>query len=543
MKTSHAKLPLVVCLWIASAAVAAPGDLDATFDTDGRTSVNFAGAGFPIVRATPHILFPDLSVLVAGSTFATGSDTSDFFLARLRSGSLDAPFGTNGRVVTPITNGDDSIARAAVVAGDRILAAGTAGSQLALARYLGSGAPDTSFGSNGVRTHDLGQPNGIFIKTRDMAVQADGRILVTGALTTRFFLARFDSEGNPDAAFGTGGLVTSEQGGTGLALAIQSDGRIVVAGPGTNQFFIRRFTASGAPDPTFSGDGIATATLGPQGAAADAPADIAIQEDGRIVVAGVADNDFAVARFLADGTLDPSFSGDGMVTTDFRDGSSDAGSSVAIQADGRIVVSGSSDVNFDIPNAIDGNCGVARYTASGALDASFHGDGKLTTDFAVDSSGRRREECSGVLLQSGDGRIVVGGKSERFDQATGNTSFLVLARHHAYTCNGLDATRVGTDAADTLNGRQMRRPIGASMKVLDRADVILGLGGSDTINGLDGNDTLCGGPGQDTLSGGEGDDTLIGDLGTDQLDGGPGTDTCVHGKQRTIGERFVGCER
>ena len=542
MTTFHAKLLLVLCLSIPPAATAAPGDLDTTFDADGRASVNFAADGFPIVRATPHILMPDLSMLVAGTAFATGSDTSDFFLARLRNGSLDTSFGTNGRVVTPITNGDDSIASVAIVAGDRILAAGSAGTQLALARYLESGAPDAAFGSNGVRATDLGQPNGIFIKVRDMAIQADGKILITGALTIRFFLARFDSEGNPDATFGTGGLVTSEQGGGGQVLAIQGDGRILVAGPGTNQFFVRRFTPGGALDPTFSGDGIATATLGPEGAAADAPADIAIQEDGRIVVAGVADSDFAVARFLADGTLDPSFSGDGMVTTDFRDGSSDGGSSVAIQRDGRIVVSGSSEVNFDNPNAIDGNCAVVRYTESGEPDTSFSGDGKLTTDFAVDTSQRRTEDCQGVLLQSGDGRIVVGGKSSRFEQATGNTSFLVLARYHAYTCNRLDATRIGTDGADTLNGRQMRRPIGPSMKMVDLSDVILGLGGSDTINGLGGNDTLCGGPGNDTLSGGEGDDTLLGDVGTDHFDGGPGTDTCVQGKRTTIREKLVGCE-
>jgi uncharacterized delta-60 repeat protein len=540
--TAHAVV-FVLALCLAAPAVALPGDLDASFEADGKLVTDFAEAGFPIVRASPRALL-DGSILVAGSASPAGGSSSDFFLARYRNGALDASFGTNGRVVTAITDGDDFVVAVAVVSGGRILALGPAGSQLGLVRYDADGALDATFGSGGVLTSMLGQPNGIFVKPRDLAVQSDGKLLVTGAFTTRFFLARFDSAGNLDPAFGTGGIVTSEQGGAGQALAVQADGRIVVAGPGTNEFLVRRFTPSGALDTTFGGDGIATATPGPSGSASDAPSGIAIQPDGRIVVAGVADSDFAVVRFIADGTLDPSFDGDGMLRTDFRDGSSDGALAVAIQADGMIVVTGATDVNLEsTTSSIDRNCAVARYSTSGGLDTSFSGDGKLTTDFTVDPSRRRRDSCGGVLLQGGDGRIVAGGSSERTATGEGTSSHLVLARYHAYACNGRNATKVGTGGDDTLTA-PLVPGIGSLGKKAAQGEVILGLGGSDTLNGRGGNDTLCGGSGNDTLKGGDGDDTLLGETGADLLDGGAGTDTCVAGLLKgTAKQKIIACEQ
>src|SRR5689334_529639 len=94
--------------------------------------------------------------------------------------------------------------------------------------------------------------------------------------------------------------------------------------------------APGDLDVSFSGDGKQTTDFG----GADAAAAVAVQADGKIVVAGSSGGDFALARYGTDGTPDPSFSGDGMVTTDL--GGTDAGQDVAIQADGKIVVAGSS---------------------------------------------------------------------------------------------------------------------------------------------------------------------------------------------------------
>ena len=133
--------------------------------------------------------------------------------------------------------------------------------------------------------------------------------------------------------------------------------------------------APGDLDVSFSGDGKQTTDFG----GSDAAAAVAVQADGKIVVAGSSGGNFALARYGADGTLDPSFSGDGLVTTDL--GGTDDGQGVAIQADGKIVVAGGSGGNFAL----------ARYTAGGVLDTSFSGDGMQTTDFgAADGAPRWR---------------------------------------------------------------------------------------------------------------------------------------------------------
>ena len=120
--------------------------------------------------------------------------------------------------------------------------------------------------------------------------------------------------------------------------------------------------ASAAPgdlDVSFSGDGKQTTDFG----GADLASAVAVQADGKLVVAGTSDGNFALARYGVDGALDPSFSGDGLVTTDI--GGTDDGQGVVIQPDGKIVVAGGSEGNFAL----------ARYTTGGGLDPSFSGDG------------------------------------------------------------------------------------------------------------------------------------------------------------------------
>ena len=154
--------------------------------------------------------------------------------------------------------------------------------------------------------------------------------------------------------------------------------------------------APGDLDLTFSGDGKQRTDFG---SASRRQRAVARQPDGKIVavgtVAGYGANDFALARYNPDGTLDPSFSGDGRQTTDF--GPSDEAFGVAIQGDGKIVAVGST-------GPAGGNFALARYNPNGSLDTSFSGDGKQTTDFG----GRR--PASGVALQ-GDGKIVAVGQA------------------------------------------------------------------------------------------------------------------------------------
>jgi uncharacterized delta-60 repeat protein len=125
---------------------------------------------------------------------------------------------------------------------------------------------------------------------------------------------------------------------------------------------------AGALDPAFSGDGKAT-TAFPDGTTADSADGAAIQADGKIVIAGSeggSPSSFAVVRYRLNGTLDPSFSGDGR-----RAGPPGDGFAVAVQPNGRIVVAGEFDTDI----------GVARYLPDGRLDQSFSGDGKRSVHF------------------------------------------------------------------------------------------------------------------------------------------------------------------
>ena len=195
---------------------------------------------------------------------------------------------------------------------------------------------------------------------------------------------------------------------------------------------------------------------------------MAIQADGKIVVAGSSRRNFALARYNSNGSLDTSFDGDGKLTTDF--GGWDEASSMAIQADGKIVVAGSSRDNFAL----------ARYNSNGSLDTSFDGDGKLTIDFGgIDMA-------HSMAIQA-DGKIVVAGESG------GNFALVRLNNLLEF---------VGTERNDNFLGSLGN-------------DFLSGKGGTDILSGQVGNDTLDGGTGNDRLNGGSGNDLLTGGTGSD----------------------------
>lgn len=163
------------------------------------------------------------------------------------------------------------------------------------------------------------------------------------------------SPGSLDLSFDTDGKVTPDVGigyAYGNSVVIQSDGKIVMAGSkssGTNKdFALIRCYSNGSLDNTFDGDGRLTTDFGNYSYGRS----VALQSDGKIVVAGTSTdgsgNDFALARYNIDGSLDTTFDSDGKLTTDIL-GSDDWGNSVAIQPDGKIVIAGMADngPNFD----------------------------------------------------------------------------------------------------------------------------------------------------------------------------------------------------
>jgi uncharacterized delta-60 repeat protein len=187
-------------------------------------------------------------------------------------------------------------------------------------------------------------------------------------------------------------------------LAIQDDGKILVAGSarvsGSHDFALARYNSDGSLDLTFEADGklttdIAGVNEGVQG--------VALQGDGRIVATGFASaitfDLFALARYNVDGSLDTSFDDDGKVTTDFATAHQSARSGV-IQKDGKIVVAG---LVLRQDQAQPSDVALARYNMDGSLDPTFSGDGRTTTDFAAGT-----DEAHAVVIER-NGKIVVAG--------------------------------------------------------------------------------------------------------------------------------------
>jgi uncharacterized delta-60 repeat protein len=198
----------------------------------------------------------------------------------------------------------------------------------------------------------------------------------SAAIVASLAVSALAAAGSLDTSFGVGGKATTDFGGTDEAdgVAVQPDGRIVAAGiagfyEGGN-FALARYDRDGSLDTSFGGGKVTTDF----GSASDFAFDVAIQPNGSIVAGGAvgystAGADFALARYERDGSIDPSFGVGGKVTTDF--GSFDYAFAPAIQPDGRIVAAGAGSEDF----------AVARYNRDGSLDTSFGIGGKVTTDF------------------------------------------------------------------------------------------------------------------------------------------------------------------
>ena len=181
---------------------------------------------------------------------------------------------------------------------------------------------------------------------------------------------------------------------------------------------LARYLPDGTLDASFSGDGMVTTSFGGSDERATA---IAIQQDRRIVVAAASGPRrgpyrWAVARYLPGGALDRSFAGDGRLTMSFGSKGDDWANGLALQPDGRIVVVGMAET------AARSSFGLARYLPDGTLDASFASDGKRRTSF-----GSLGEQAEGVVIQGG-GKIVVAG-NRWVEGPDGSWSHVALARY------------------------------------------------------------------------------------------------------------------
>ena len=281
-------------------------------------------------------------------TYTTGGVTA---------GSLDPLFGVGGKVTTDLSPGVDTGNAVAVQADGKIVAlVSTSQPGAALARYLTDGTLDPSFGNGGIAMLSLGVGG----YASALAIQPDGRIVVTALSGGNFCTFRYLADGQLDSSFGVSGKVStslSGASGTPASVAIQEDGKIVVVGwlynPSTGAALgseLIRYNPDGSLDTNFgtngAGGGIVTTGSSSQ---LDYLVGLAIQSDGKIVAGGTAwdaNGDFALARFNSDGSLDSGFGNGGIVTTDFA-GGDDALYALAIQPDGQIVAAGYARIGFD----------------------------------------------------------------------------------------------------------------------------------------------------------------------------------------------------
>lgn len=390
-----------------SGSFAQDGTLDVTFDTDGITTVPI---GMSDDYGLSMTLQPDGKIVTAGYIY-NGSNT-DFALTRYNTdGSLDLTFSGDGMLTTAIGGSDEEAYSVLIQPDGKILVAGLSSTgfnyEFALVRYNTDGSLDLSFDTDGKLTTAVGLDDYAFA----VDLQTDGKIVVAGTsfsgIDYDFALARYNSDGSLDLTFDSDGMLLTDLGSDDIlrCMTIQADGKIVVAGTSyngaDNDFALARYNTDGSLDLSFDTDG---KKIHPVGTNNDEVRSLIVQPDGKLVVAGLSDDgtmsDFVLVRYNVDGSFDPGFSSDGIVTTNIGSGSTyDVAYSLVLQSDGKIVAAGFTN------NSLNDDIALTRYTTDGSLDLSFDGDGKVTT-----SAGMPDSRAYAVAIQT-DGKIVAAGYS------------------------------------------------------------------------------------------------------------------------------------
>jgi uncharacterized delta-60 repeat protein len=649
MRNSLVGVLALTVLLAAETARAAPGDPDTSFSTDGQLIVDI-----PDGREEGHAVAigPANEIVVAGEYRKAGSGTThDFALVRVFGGGVEVQ-------ATDIDGGDDRAMSVAynrfngkiVLTGFTFTKPGIPRREFATVRYDNALQPDPEFNGDGssrvnfgtdaiaqdvaVDSHlrivqvGIAMPSGVdhdfaltrfrptdgafdptftgagkqttarsgFQQARAVAIQADDKIVVAGlsrpSADTYFAVARYNESGSLDTSWSPDGWRETDFGGTQQGVndvAIQANGKIVVAGQTDAGFAVARYNTNGTLDATFSGDGKQTTAFGGQ---SDVATGVAIQDDGRIVVGGHASfdgaalRDFAVARYNPDGSLDTTFSGDGKQTADL--GSLDIAEGVALQSDGKIVLAGHQD-----PSALDTRFAIARFEGGGtppppdsdgddvpdAADACPSVAGTTVNGCPLDTDGDgvpdANDDCPAVAAATvngcpvpvdpfpspsaplptppppgGGGQLGTAGPDVFVGVAGQRNLFRAGAGNDRLTGGPLADLLCGEAGDDQIDGGAGADQLygdfcpGAQLAALARMaragegnDAIRGGSGNDRLVGSGGNDRLTGDAGADRLDGGAGRDKLTGGAGNDTLAGGAGNDTLAGGAGRN---RYAG---
>ncbi|MCH8325673.1 MAG: T9SS type A sorting domain-containing protein [Bacteroidetes bacterium] len=301
------------------------------------------------------------------------------------------------------------------------------------------GSLDLSFGVNGKVITSLSSLNNI---AQDVALQSDGKIIVTGFLLSdssyKFVTVRYNPNGSLDASFGNGGVVITQIGNTddkATSIKIDTSGYIYIGGytwTGSKyDFALLKYKTDGTLDTRFNNSGIVTTSVG---IFDDMANSLALQNDGKIIQSGISERvlnlEFAIVRYNTDGTLDNSFGTGGVITTAISTFDNRA-QSVASLNDKRILLAGYSN------SLTDNNFTVVRYKQDGTLDNTFGDEGKVATEI-----GKADDFAKSVLIENG-GKILVSGYS--FD---GSKNVFSVVR---YKIDGTVDSTYGVDGIKMLS--------------------------------------------------------------------------------------------
>ena len=382
---------LFVCLALPAAAVAAPGDLDESFDFDGLV------VGNELETVADMEIAADGSIVVAVNADGHGA------LTRLAGASPASSLGDG------LGDGESAISAIDLRADGRIVVGGTIRDDFALAELAADGTP--LCGASGpclVETDFAGGAD----RLRDVVATADGLTvaagIVTGPAGAQLGVARYLPDGSLDASFaGDGKLIVAKGGASTFAnnavVSVAADGSILLAGAGPGpdgsgrgDLLLMKLEPDGDLDPAFGGgDGFATLNIDGR----DDAASIAVAPGGEIVVGIDAcafglttDCSPALARFTSAGELDPGFGSGGVVVPA-------AGAEVRILPNGTLLAAGTARLREHFQN----DFAVGAYSSSGAPDASFSGDGVATADFDLGV------DRGAALDVAADGRPVLAG--------------------------------------------------------------------------------------------------------------------------------------
>ncbi len=303
------------------------GSLDSLFDGDGIVTGQFrTGGSYTSSYGRGVAIQPDGKIIVVGDcyTFDNNQPLTDFGVARLNAdGSFDNSFDGDGRVnFSAATTQHDQAYQVAIQPSGKIVVSGNVGNGVntfaaAVARLNPNGSLNTTFFEDGV----VDYVNDIYGYPSALYIQPDGKINVVNDIVSpassdvlTIFL-RYNEDGSPDTTFGGGGRRSTGALGRVNAVGFQPDGKIIL---GSQYFSIVRLNTDYSLDTSFGNNGGATVSFGSY---FNWMSDLAVQPDGKIVVAGYTNTeagfnvacDFTLARFNADGSLDTTFDLDGKI--------------------------------------------------------------------------------------------------------------------------------------------------------------------------------------------------------------------------------------